>query len=74
MAKTAAVFDRLGTLADATRGRILLLLEGTELTVGELCSVLQLPQSTVSRHLKILSDEGWVTARDSGAISSAAGP
>ncbi|HEX6051132.1 MAG TPA: metalloregulator ArsR/SmtB family transcription factor [Gemmatimonadaceae bacterium] len=67
MAKTAAVFDRLGTLADATRGRILLLLEGTELTVGELCSVLQLPQSTVSRHLKILSDEGWVTARDSGA-------
>ena len=44
-----------------------MLLEGTELTVGELCSVLQLPQSTVSRHLKILSDEGWVAARDSGA-------
>ena len=56
MARPALVFDRLGTLADATRGRILLLLEGTELTVGELCSVLQLPQSTVSRHLKILSD------------------
>src|SRR5688500_2949394 len=67
MARPALVFDRLGTLADATRGRILLLLEGTELTVGELCSVLQLPQSTVSRHLKILSDEGWVASRDSGA-------
>jgi ArsR family transcriptional regulator len=67
MIRPAAVFDRLGTLADATRSRILLLLEGTELTVGEICSVMQLPQSTVSRHLRILSDEGWVAARDSGA-------
>lgn len=67
MARPAIVFDRLGTLADPTRSRILLLLEGTELTVGELCSVMQLPQSTVSRHLKILSDEGWIVARDSGA-------
>src|SRR5438477_2478899 len=67
MARSAVVFDRLGTLADPTRARILLLLENTELTVGELCLVLQLPQSTVSRHLKILSDERWVTARDSGA-------
>lgn len=67
MARSAVVFDRLGTLADSTRSRILLLLEGTELTVGELCLVLQLPQSTVSRHLKILSDEGWVESRESGA-------
>ena len=67
MASSAAVFDRLGTLADPTRSRILLVLEGTELTVSELCAVVQLPQSTVSRHLKILSDEGWVAARDSGA-------
>jgi ubiquinone/menaquinone biosynthesis C-methylase UbiE/DNA-binding transcriptional ArsR family regulator len=66
MARPALVFDQLGTLADATRSRILLLLEGTELTVGELCTVLQLPQSTVSRHLKILSDEAWVVSRDSG--------
>lgn len=61
-----AIFDRLGTLADSTRSRLLLLLEGTELTVSELCSVLQLPQSTVSRHLKILADEGWIRARDAG--------
>jgi ubiquinone/menaquinone biosynthesis C-methylase UbiE/DNA-binding transcriptional ArsR family regulator len=67
MARPAVVFDRLGTLADPTRSRILLLLEGTELTVGEVCQVMQLPQSTVSRHLKILSDESWVVARDSGA-------
>lgn len=69
MGRPAAVYDRLGTLADPTRSRILLLLEGTELTVTELCSVMQMPQSTVSRHLKILSDEGWVTSRDSGASS-----
>jgi ubiquinone/menaquinone biosynthesis C-methylase UbiE/DNA-binding transcriptional ArsR family regulator len=67
MAQSAVVFDRLGTLADSTRSRILLLLESTELTVGELCSVMQLPQSTVSRHLKILSDEGWIAVRDAGA-------
>src|SRR5438105_4124191 len=67
MARPAVVFDRLGTLADPTRSRILLLLENTELTVGEICSVMQLPQSTVSRHLKILSDEGWIGVRDSGA-------
>lgn len=67
MIRSTAALDRLGTLADPTRSRILLLLEGTELTVSELCSILQLPQSTVSRHLKILSDEGWVASRDSGA-------
>jgi ArsR family transcriptional regulator len=41
-------------------------LEGRELTVTELCAVLQLPQSTVSRHLKILSDDGWVASRADG--------
>src|SRR3954466_13438129 len=57
------VIDRLSALAEPTRSRILLLLERHELTVGELCSVLQLPQSTVSRHLKLLSDDGWLVAR-----------
>src|SRR5207237_7417 len=51
---------------DPTRSRLLLLLDRHELTVGELCSALQLPQSTVSRHLKTLSDEGWVSARAAG--------
>ena len=67
MANPALVFDHLGSLADATRSRILVLLEGSELTVSELCQVLQLPQSTVSRHLKILTDERWIVVRDSGA-------
>ena len=61
-----AIFDRMSALADATRSRLLLLLERHELTVGELCQVLQLPQSTVSRHLKLLGDEKWVSARAEG--------
>jgi len=62
----AIIFDQLSSLADPTRGRLLLLLDKHELTVGELCAVLQLPQSTVSRHLKTLGDEGWVTSRAEG--------
>jgi ArsR family transcriptional regulator len=62
----AAIFDDLTTLADAMRSRMLLLLERHELTVSELCAVLQLPQSTVSRHLKTLADAGWVASRRDG--------
>jgi ubiquinone/menaquinone biosynthesis C-methylase UbiE/predicted transcriptional regulator len=56
------IFDRLTVLADTTRSRLLHLLERQELSVGELCTTVQLPQSTVSRHLKVLSDEGWVSS------------
>jgi ubiquinone/menaquinone biosynthesis C-methylase UbiE len=62
----AAIFDDLTALADATRSRMLLLLERHELMVSELCTILQLPQSTVSRHLKTLADGGWVTSRRDG--------
>ena len=62
----AAIFDDLTVLGDAVRSRMLVLLERHELTVGELCAVLQLPQSTVSRHLKVLADAEWVTSRRDG--------
>jgi ArsR family transcriptional regulator len=45
---------------------MLAVLEGQEATVTELCDVLQLPQSTVSRHLKTLSEAGWVSSRRDG--------
>lgn len=60
------VFDRMSALGDLARGRLLLLLEQREFTVSELVQISQLPQSTVSRHLKILADDGWVTSRASG--------
>ena len=64
--QVGSVLDHMATLADGLRCRMLLLLERHELTVSELCSVLQLPQSTVSRHLKTLSDAAWITSRRDG--------
>jgi ArsR family transcriptional regulator len=61
-----AILEHLATLADPVRSRMLVVLERHELTVSEVCSVLQLPQSTVSRHLKVLGDAGWVSSRRDG--------
>lgn len=61
-----AVVDQLSVLSDAIRVRMLSILEGRELTVSELCDVIQLPQSTVSRHLKTLLDGEWVSSRRDG--------
>jgi ubiquinone/menaquinone biosynthesis C-methylase UbiE len=64
--RAPAILDHLASLADTTRSRILLLVDRHELTVSELCNVVQLPQSTVSRHLKALADSGWVSSRAEG--------
>jgi ArsR family transcriptional regulator len=64
--KQNPIFDRLTALADPIRARLLLVLERHELTVSELRAALQLPQSTVSRHLRALADAGWVESREDG--------
>src|SRR5437763_9472703 len=64
-----ALMRWMGALADQTRLRLLRLLERHELGVAEMCDVLQLPQSTVSRHLKVLADEGWVRSRSQGTTN-----
>jgi ArsR family transcriptional regulator len=56
-------------LADETRLRLLRVLERAELSVQELCQVLRLPQSTVSRHLKTLSATGWLGSRRQGTAT-----
>jgi ArsR family transcriptional regulator len=66
MHTNVSVFDRMSALGDLVRGRVLVLLEEGEFTVSELVQILQLPQSTVSRHLKVLADDGWVFSRSSG--------
>jgi ubiquinone/menaquinone biosynthesis C-methylase UbiE/DNA-binding transcriptional ArsR family regulator len=66
MSAVLPLLDSLSALADPTRCRMLRLLDRQELTVGELGAVLQLPQSTVSRHLKTLADAEWVTSRRDG--------
>lgn len=65
MVSTASL-DWLQTLADGTRVRLLRLLESEELSVSELCAVVQLPQSTVSRHLKVLAADAWIANRKDG--------
>jgi SAM-dependent methyltransferase len=62
----AGLLSRMESLSDATRLRLLRLLESHELGVAELVQILQLPQSTVSRHLKVLSDGGLVRSRAQG--------
>lgn len=63
---TSPVLDRLATLGDETRARLLLLLESGEFTVTELCQIMQLAQPTASRHLKVLAEDGWAMSRSDG--------
>jgi ubiquinone/menaquinone biosynthesis C-methylase UbiE len=65
-AESPSILEHMAALADPTRVRMLRPLEQHELTVTDLCAVLQLPQSTVSRHLKTLADDGWVLSRRDG--------
>lgn len=66
---SARLLARLGALNDLTRLRMLRLLRREELSVGEVASALQLPQSTVSRHLKLLHEADWVRKRTVGTAS-----
>jgi ubiquinone/menaquinone biosynthesis C-methylase UbiE len=54
-------------MADATRQRLLMVLSRQELSVTELVGVLGLPQSTISRHLKVLREAGLLSDRRVGA-------
>jgi len=64
MKTTAQIFKALG---DETRLRIMaLLLGGQELCVCDLMAALDLPQSSVSRHLSYLRNAGLVDDRRQG--------
>jgi ArsR family transcriptional regulator len=58
--------NRLKVFADATRVRLLALLEGEELTVAELSAITQLAQPRVSTHLAKLKEAGLVRDRRAG--------
>ncbi len=63
------LYKRIQVLSDPTRVRLLRLLEQEELSVGELTRIVQLPQSTVSRHVKALREGGWVAHRTEGTMT-----
>ena len=53
-------------LADPNRILILYTISENAYNVSDLAKTVELPQSTVSRHLKILRDRGMVTAQRDG--------
>jgi ArsR family transcriptional regulator, arsenate/arsenite/antimonite-responsive transcriptional repressor len=63
----SAIVHIFKSLADETRLRLLLLLQGRiELCVCDLMHALDMPQSTVSRHLAYLKKNGWLDDRRGG--------
>ena len=65
-AASRSVSDKFAAFSDPTRLRILHLLREGELCVGDLIAVLDLPQSTISRHLGYLRRSALVETRKSG--------
>lgn len=59
----ATVFD---AIVDPTRRKILELVHTAERPVGELVLELQMEQTSVSKHLRVLRDAGLVTVRPIG--------
>ena len=62
----AILLEILKVLADEARLRIVRALLQAELSVAELVQALNLPQSTVSRHLKPLKQGGLLSSRRDG--------
>jgi len=64
--KSNDILKNIKALADDTRLRLAYILWHYELSVNELVGLLNMGQSRVSRHLKILSDAGLLQARRDG--------
>jgi DNA-binding transcriptional ArsR family regulator len=52
-----------GIIAEPNRRAILSLLASSERSVGEIERELRMPQSSVSKHLRVLRDSGFVASR-----------
>jgi len=65
-AASKSVSDKFAAFSDPTRLRILHLLRGGELCVGDLVTILDMPQPTISRHLAYLRRSQLVETRKSG--------
>jgi DNA-binding transcriptional ArsR family regulator len=60
---TGVTADVFTVLAEPTRRRILDELVSAEASVGTLVDALDLPQPTVSKHLRVLREAGFVSCR-----------
>ena len=66
MARAPTTSDVFNAVADAHRREILDVLIAGETAVGTIVDVLSMSQSTVSKHLRVLSAVGLVTCRAEG--------
>jgi DNA-binding transcriptional ArsR family regulator len=55
--------DTFAVLAEPTRRRILEVLRGAEASVSDLVGALTVSQPTMSKHLKVLREAGFVSCR-----------
>jgi DNA-binding transcriptional ArsR family regulator len=58
-----AVESSFAIIAEPNRRAILGLLAASELSVGEIQQTLRMPQPSVSKHLRVLRDAGFVSSR-----------
>lgn len=58
--------DRFKAISDPTRLKILYLLQEGELCACEINAALEKPQSTISHHLNILKNAGFIIGRKEG--------
>jgi ubiquinone/menaquinone biosynthesis C-methylase UbiE/DNA-binding transcriptional ArsR family regulator len=65
----SSVLKSLRALSDATRLRILALLEKEELSVRELQEITRIGQSRISTHLGVLQESGFLSSRREGKHS-----
>ncbi len=65
--ETSDLVEALRALGEPTRLRILDVLSVGELTVSELCEILAMSQPRISRHLRILSDNGLLIRHAEGS-------
>jgi DNA-binding transcriptional ArsR family regulator len=66
LARAATTSDVFNAVAEPRRREILTLLARAERSVGELVDRLECAQPSVSKHLRVLSDVGLVSARRQG--------
>lgn len=66
LATVAALFRSLG---EVTRLKLLRLMEGNEMTVGQLAETINTSQANVSKHLKVLINAGVLTRRAQGTAA-----
>jgi DNA-binding transcriptional ArsR family regulator len=66
MARACTTSDPFNAIAEPRRRDILEFLAAEERAVGDIVDALELNQPSVSKHLRVLSDVGLVTARRHG--------